>query len=236
MGRPKINEGPCSVDGCQVPAKCKGMCGPHYIRHLRSRGPVGSGEGKRDHPLYMIWWERKSRGSLCPEWAADFDRFIREVGDRPSPTHLLRTLRHDEPYSSTNFEWLGALRREDGESRRAFNARKWASRRDRFPEYEAHRALKRRYGITPEDYAAMLKAQDGKCAICRQRETALDYKTHAPKLLSVDHCHETKKVRGLLCFRCNTSIGKFEHDPELLRRAALFCERKLLIIIESDGS
>ena len=58
-------------------------------------------------------------------------------------------------------------------------------------------ALKRRYGITPEQYDKMLERQGGGCAVCGK----------APKpgarRLAVDHDHSTKVVRGLLCFTCN---------------------------------
>ena len=216
--------GPCSVEGCDRPVKGRGYCLNHYQLWRRNGAPEAKVRDKRSHPLYSIWFERKQRGSLCAAWAADLWAFVDAVGERPSPTHLLRTLRHDEPYGPDNFEWLAALKREPGESIKAFNARKWQERRERFPRYEAHRGILRKYGITPERYAEMLEAQGGVCAICHENETVIDRKTHAPKLLAVDHCHETKRVRGLLCWRCNTSIGKFKHDPDLLRRAALYCE------------
>jgi len=71
--------------------------------------------------------------------------------------------------------------------------------------------LKKNYGITPEQYDEMLERQGGGCAICGKPpgETALH----------VDHCHETGRVRGLLCFSCNAGLGQFHHDPELLGRA-----------------
>lgn len=225
MPRPKTQIGPCTVEGCERPKRAQGLCQKHYnMRHVHGRlEKVNTGE-KRSHPLYSIWFERKQRDSLCEAWANDFWAFVAGVGARPSPTHLLRPLRAGEQYSPSNFEWLAALKREPGESVKAFNARKWQARRERFPTYEAHRGIKRKYGITPEEYAAMLAAQGGVCAICREDEKVIDPKTHAPKLLAVDHCHESLKVRGLLCWRCNTSIGKFNHDPMLLRTAALYCE------------
>lgn len=56
-------------------------------------------------------------------------------------------------------------------------------------------ALKRRYGVTPEQYAKMFELQGGTCAICRRPPRR--------RRLSVDHDHTTKRVRGLLCFTCN---------------------------------
>jgi hypothetical protein len=62
----------------------------------------------------------------------------------------------------------------------------------------------RPYGLTLEDFLAILAAQDGACAICRR--------TPAPGTnLSVDHDHETNAVRGLLCVACNTRVAAFEH-------------------------
>jgi hypothetical protein len=62
----------------------------------------------------------------------------------------------------------------------------------------------------------MIREQGNTCAICRRPETRLHPKTHEPQALAVDHCHDRKHVRGLLCWRCNTTIGKVNHDPELL--------------------
>lgn len=72
------------------------------------------------------------------------------------------------------------------------------------------------YGITQADFDWMLAFQENKCGICAK---ALDgrRKLHKPH---VDHCHKTKKVRGLLCSNCNTGIGFLGEDPVILRRAA----------------
>ena len=72
--------------------------------------------------------------------------------------------------------------------------------------------LKAKYGIGLKEYEEMFQKQNGLCAICLKPQDGA-------KRLAVDHCHETLKVRGLLCFDCNTSIGKFNHDIELLDRA-----------------
>lgn len=79
------------------------------------------------------------------------------------------------------------------------------------------------YGITTEQYATMFTQQRGLCAICQQAET-MTYRGTV-KQLSVDHDHETGKVRGLLCAACNFALGKFKDDPTLLRSAADYLER-----------
>lgn len=85
--------------------------------------------------------------------------------------------------------------------------------------------IKCKYKLEPEEYQDMLQAQNFVCAICKRPETALNIKGEI-RTLAVDHCHTTEKVRGLLCNGCNTSIGKFNHDPRLLREAALYCEKQ----------
>ena len=75
----------------------------------------------------------------------------------------------------------------------------------------------RRYGITDEEYAAMLEAQGGACAICRTDE----WGSAGP---NVDHDHATGEVRGLLCKPCNVGIGEMDDDPARLRAAAEYIE------------
>lgn len=77
-------------------------------------------------------------------------------------------------------------------------------------------ALKFRFGITPEHYAAMLKSQDECCGICGAHQSSLKQN------LSVDHDHETKHVRGLLCGTCNTGLGHFKDNPKLLENALVY--------------
>lgn len=78
--------------------------------------------------------------------------------------------------------------------------------------------LKSEYGLYQEQYDSMLKLQDNVCAICKKPES-WTYKTGKVASLSVDHDHETGKVRGLLCRDCNQSIGKFNDDASLLYSA-----------------
>jgi hypothetical protein len=72
--------------------------------------------------------------------------------------------------------------------------------------------LKLNYGITVQEYEAKLVAQEGKCAICRCSDSG-------KKGWHVDHDHDTGKFRGLLCMNCNTGLGKFRDDPDLVRAA-----------------
>lgn len=83
-------------------------------------------------------------------------------------------------------------------------------------EYTRRRNISQ-YGITPDDYKVMLDKQNGTCYICKKFDT---------KALAVDHDHDTGKVRGLLCTRCNRGIGLFGDSPDLLARAAEYLTTK----------
>ncbi len=78
--------------------------------------------------------------------------------------------------------------------------------------------------ITLNDYAKLLEEQKNKCAICGNEETCIDGRSSdkKPRRLSIDHCHSTGKVRGLLCHACNIAIGKFKDDIELLKKAITY--------------
>ncbi|CCK31317.1 hypothetical protein BN159_6938 [Streptomyces davaonensis JCM 4913] len=73
--------------------------------------------------------------------------------------------------------------------------------------------LKRQYGLTVAERDAMIASQMGLCVICLK----------APAV-HVDHCHKTGRVRGVLCFNCNSAIGKLGDDPDAARRAAAYLE------------
>lgn len=83
-------------------------------------------------------------------------------------------------------------------------------------------SLKARYGITIEQYNSMLLEQNNLCKICSNPETLRE------QPLSVDHCHKTGKIRGLLCDKCNRAIGILNDNPLILRKAADYLESKIL--------
>lgn len=84
------------------------------------------------------------------------------------------------------------------------------------PIKERAKQLKSCYGITIDQYNEMYAQQNGNCAICLRHQSVLK------KTLSVDHCHTTEKVRGLLCNTCNKAIGMLLDDTSVIERAALY--------------
>ncbi len=81
------------------------------------------------------------------------------------------------------------------------------------------RYLRRKYGISLEDYNTILAHQGGKCAICRCDPPKSGRAFH------VDHDHKTGRVRGLLCWTDNHDVVGRLRDPERLRAAARYLER-----------
>jgi len=75
-------------------------------------------------------------------------------------------------------------------------------------------ALKRMYGITQQDYDVMLTEQNNQCAICKTTEPG---GRHNSNYFVVDHCHNTGKVRKLLCHHCNTALGLVGDNTHILQ-------------------
>ena len=71
----------------------------------------------------------------------------------------------------------------------------------------------KQYNIDNDYFNKLFETQKGKCAICGIHQLKLK------RALSIDHCHKTGKVRGLLCSKCNTGIGMLQDNTEFLKNA-----------------
>lgn len=81
----------------------------------------------------------------------------------------------------------------------------------------AGKSLERLYGITLDEYNKLLLKQNYCCVICGG-----DNNDKKNRKLAVDHCHTTKKVRGLLCKNCNLGLGYFKDNKSLLLKAIFY--------------
>lgn len=79
-------------------------------------------------------------------------------------------------------------------------------------ERTTNNSLLWKYGINLDQYQLMLTQQEGKCFCCKKDQSQLT------QALSVDHCHTTGKVRGLLCQECNKAIGLIKDNVETAER------------------
>jgi hypothetical protein len=89
------------------------------------------------------------------------------------------------------------------------------------PEGRAHhdflvwrKDLEKLYGLSPNEYYALVAKQNGCCAICGRPPIGRKHEN-----LDVDHCHNTLKVRGLLCNPCNQGLGSFHDNVDILQKA-----------------
>lgn len=78
--------------------------------------------------------------------------------------------------------------------------------------------MKADFGISLADFETMLSNQGGVCAICGERPKR--------RRLAVDHCHQTGRVRGLLCYSCNVGIGALRDSPDVIRSAIAYLRRE----------
>lgn len=84
-------------------------------------------------------------------------------------------------------------------------------------KYRRSNNLKRKFGISVEEYDRRFKEQGGGCAVCGRTDK---------RRLAVDHDHKTERVRGLLCVRCNIALGNVQDDTEVLRLLIEYLERE----------
>lgn len=90
------------------------------------------------------------------------------------------------------------------------------------PEYRRMRRenmVRYTYGIEQAEVDALIEAQGGKCAICQGDRNG------AGKRLHIDHCHDTRKIRGMLCSKCNTAVGLLDDDPARAEAVAAYLRR-----------
>lgn len=219
---------PCSVDGCENLSVAQSLCELHYRRKKR-RGVVESERFARwghidAHPLANIYyWRSRQPNGLAEEWK-DFWRFVADVGERP-PGHRLHRKDLTKPYGPDNFEWR-PLRTDVSTATKQGRAEWMRAYRIQNPRRFKDAELKRRrLGIGIDEYEALLLEQGNVCAICRQMEQAINPKTGATRDLAVDHCHNTNRVRGLLCTHCNALLGYAKDDVTRLRAAIDYLER-----------
>jgi hypothetical protein len=228
--RKKINTGSCSVCGCS-PIAARGLCNKHYARWLRhghtdQTRPETWGSIEK-HPLLHQWrWmNRSSTADVCEKWRRNFKAYIEDVGERPSLKHYLRQIDPSQPYGPGNIVWLEKrVVRENNESDKEYARRYQREYRKSNVRNVKRSSLKRSFGITIEDFETLYEIQNGKCKICGEPEKAMI--RGITLSLAVDHCHDTGRIRGLLCHRCNKGLGEFGDSAERLRKAADYLERR----------
>ena len=117
-------------------------------------------------------------------------------------------------YCSQLFE----KRRSDPDTHRKASNRYYHAHRKRCLEIRSKNRRLKWYGLTIEEWERLLCLQKNKCAICEEQ-------LQPGKTTQVDHCHKTKKIRGILCFNCNILLGMAHDNPNILRLATSYLEK-----------
>jgi hypothetical protein len=154
-------------------------------------------------------FDRKKRGKLGRRSRCKQCRKEDRIANREAIS------KRNKEYREKHRERLNAYRRRWGAENREWIRNYDEAHRDEKKE----RQLLRNYGITLEQYKEMLIAQGGICAFCGKTPE------ENGQNLTVDHCHETGKVRWLLCYLCNLAIGNFQENVEAMRKAADMLEK-----------
>lgn len=83
-------------------------------------------------------------------------------------------------------------------------------------------SIARQHQITVNEYRKLIESQNNLCAICGKQESRIARKDRSVSPLSIDHCHKTGKIRGLLCGKCNMALGGFEDSIEMMQNAITY--------------
>lgn len=102
----------------------------------------------------------------------------------------------------------------EGKDKIIKRSRDWYKNNKEKVSYDRKKKL---YGIDKEIENQLLENQNFACKIC--------LKNLSDKLYHIDHCHKSNKVRGILCVKCNTGLGKFEDNIEYLQNAIKYLEK-----------
>lgn len=113
------------------------------------------------------------------------------------------------------------------ETQRANGKIRYSKNAAKLREQKLAAHYKWKYGLTREDRDRMIAEQGGLCKICGKPPRP----DHKGGRLHVDHCHTTKRVRGLLCGHCNTMIGLAGEDPKILLAAVEYLARDKPVVV-----
>jgi len=156
------------------------------------------------------FWKSKYKKSGFSSWCRQCTSFYRTHGDGKekvsayNKSYNAKIAQHKYKKSDKG---KSKLKQQDEKRKGSFSRKLWVRSNN----------LKRLYGITLEQYSALVSSQNSKCAICG---------VEFPDALSghVDHCHSTGIIRGILCGKCNAAIGLFSDNTTFLQNAIYYLE------------
>jgi|SRR5271154_335140 len=203
MAKTKVVRGTCTVPGCTRPHKARGYCPAHLQRWMRG-APVNVALRSRDatpkeHCSEPECQEAVKAKGLCK---MHYARLLRH-GHTKHPDRKTQPSPCAIPGCENHAYAKGVCH----------------------PHYQRKALVHKKYGISWEQFEAMQKAQNGLCAICGNPPSTVNGMSGKVYDLNVDHNHDTKAVRGLLCHSCNRGLGMFQDSRDVLRAALAYLEK-----------
>ncbi len=162
----------------------------------------------------MVHRTKQSGKEMTPKQARAYHRALRRM--------KLKRDANPEVYRERARKWRkaniasGALRWKEYYSRPEVKRK-----RKQYIKKNMLRVRCNKFGITPDEYNALLKSQNGRCAICQGKEVGRN--GHSSWI--IDHDHKTGRVRGLLCHYCNLALGLVKDNPKVLLAMAAYLKR-----------
>lgn len=195
----------CTIEGCGREHNARGLCNNHYESWRRANNPeVRARELQRRKDYYAANREVISAKSK------------RKYKMEPTPKRLA-----SRQYYAEKKESISAARKTA-----------WAQRSEEQRAKDSRRALDNKYrnlfGVTLEKVERVFEQQGNACAVCRIALPDLlspEKRRGTMNVPTLDHCHKTGRLRGILCNHCNRGLGLFHDDSERLRAAADYLSR-----------
>lgn len=179
---------------------------------------------KRKKATCHFYKWKKRRYGICKRCTRKSGKIYRRknravLAERDKKRNKKRRLHKSAQSKIYRLKNIKRLRKEGRARYRKFR-NKIRSRNSRYYHSNAKLITKRRrvckYGLSDADFRKMMRAQKGVCKICGRKA--------GKKPLHVDHDHQTKKVRGLLCHKCNLGLGLFSDSLRVLKEAVTYLE------------
>lgn len=211
VARPPALKVQCKAEHCERFAHSRGWCKGHYERWRRS----GSPEFARVVRAHRTEDELTADSKTCPKCHRKLpvDHFN---GRTDSPDGLQYVCRRCLRNAKVSKRY--AEDRDFRDQRAEYHRRYRQKYREDMQERQRAAKLWINYGMTLGEYEAMYRDQGGVCKICGSGPHG-GPEWARKQWLSVDHCHDTGRIRGLLCDNCNIGLGKFNDNVALLTAA-----------------